>query len=197
MISRRRFCAAFATFAIAHPLPAFATDHSPDQVSLIARARRILDQHEARTPRRDIVGLIDFSAPSHIERFHIIDIVGGKRHSLLVAHGRGSDPGHSGWLQQFSNDPGSMASSAGAYLVGETYSGRHGLSRRLTGLDATNSNALERGLVIHAADYVSETLAKSTGKIGRSEGCLAISSVDHQLVLERLGPGCLIYADKI
>ncbi|WP_294197684.1 murein L,D-transpeptidase catalytic domain-containing protein [uncultured Sphingomonas sp.] len=82
-------------------------------------------------------------------------------------------------------------------MLGETYSGRHGLSRRLIGLDPTNSNAQERGLVIHAADYVSDELAKSTGKIGRSEGCLAVSPADLKLVLDQLGPRCLIYADRI
>lgn len=82
-------------------------------------------------------------------------------------------------------------------VLGETYSGRHGLSRRLIGLDPTNSNAQERGLVIHAADYVSDELAKSTGKIGRSEGCLAVSPADLKLVLDQLGPRCLIYADRI
>ena len=77
-----------------------------------------------------------------------------------------------------------------------TYYGKHGRSRRLIGLEDANSAALERGIVIHAASYVSEDMAATQGRIGRSQGCFAFSNSDINGVLERLGEGRLLYAVK-
>ena len=117
--------------------------------------------------------------------------------ALLVAHGRGSDPDHSGWVERFSNSPGSAASSAGAYVTGDAYYGRHGLSRRLIGLDPENCNAEARAIVIHAAPYVNPQIIRERGKLGRSEGCFAFDATDLNYVLGSLGPGRMIYADKL
>ncbi len=43
--------------------------------------------------------------------------------AYLVAHGKGSDPEHSGWLQRFSNIPDSEASSDGVFRTGDIYEG--------------------------------------------------------------------------
>jgi hypothetical protein len=67
---------------------------------------------------------------------------------------------------------------------------------RLAGLDATNSNAESRAIVVHAAWYVSPDMARNTGKLGRSEGCFAVSSESLETVLGQLGSGRLLYADK-
>ncbi|MFN2259892.1 MAG: murein L,D-transpeptidase catalytic domain-containing protein [Parasphingopyxis sp.] len=126
-----------------------------------------------------------------------LDLDSGRIDSLLVAHGRSSDRSHSGWLQRFSNEPGSFASSAGAYMTSEAYDGNNGASRRLIGPDPRNSNAESRAIVIHPAWYVSGEMARTHGKIGRSEGCFAFAEGDIAMVLERLGPGRMIYADKV
>lgn len=146
---------------------------------------------------RDRIGIVDFGVPSRTPRFHIVDLSNGRSEALLVAHGRGSDPRHSGWLERFSNEPGSAASSAGAYLTGAIYQGKHGDSRRLAGLDPQNSNAEARAIVIHGAWYVGTDIVRETGKLGRSEGCLAVATSDLDRVMARLGQGCLIYVDKI
>jgi hypothetical protein len=143
------------------------------------------------------MGVVDFAAPSRAPRFFLLDMASGRSSAVLVAHGRGSDPDHSGWVERFSNSPGSEASSAGAYLTADIYSGKHGRSRRLKGLDEENSNVESRAIVIHAAPYVGADIARSTGKLGRSEGCLAVAQADLDLVLDRLGAGRLIYVDKI
>ncbi|MCI4592456.1 murein L,D-transpeptidase catalytic domain family protein [Sphingobium sp. BYY-5] len=143
------------------------------------------------------MAVVDFSAPSRLPRFHIIDLLSGRQRALLVAHGRGSDPDHSGWLEHFSNAPGSQASSAGAYLTGDLYIGKHGRSRRLMGLDPGNSNAEARAIVIHAASYVTPALAAEVGKLGRSEGCLAVAQDNLEEILATLGSGRLIYVDKV
>jgi hypothetical protein len=114
-----------------------------------------------------------------------------------VAHGRGSDPNHTGWLERFSNGFGSNATSSGAYRTDNFYVGAHGRSLRLSGLDASNSNALERAIVVHGAWYVSQDMAASRGVLGRSEGCFALAAGSLEEIFARLGPGHLIYADKI
>lgn len=164
---------------------------------LLARARAALAQHGHRVSRPELVGIADYTRQSAQSRFHLVDMVGGRVTSFLVAHGRGSDPDHSGWVQYFSNEVGSLASSRGAYVTGERYTGKYGLSLRLSGLDYSNSNALERAIVVHGASYVSEQMIQDHGKLGRSEGCFALSELNHFLVLKRLGPGCLLYSDKL
>ncbi len=145
---------------------------------------------------RDLVGVADFSAASSAARFHIVDLAGGEVSSFLVAHGRGSDPKHSGWVERFSNEAGSSASSDGVYLTASEYEGKHGRSMRLKGLDPTNCNAEARAVVVHGAWYVGPQMLREHGKLGRSEGCLAFSEADLPRVLERLGPGRLITAGK-
>ncbi|ALH82877.1 hypothetical protein AN936_21715 [Sphingopyxis macrogoltabida] len=163
---------------------------------LVRLALRALEEHRGAISHRDVIGFVDFSRASHEPRFHILDLTTGRHQSHLVAHGRGSDPDHSGWVRRLSNTPGPAASSSGAYLVGEDDIGRHGRSRRLIGLDPENSNVEVRRIVIHAGRYVSPEIARR-GKLGRSEGCFAVAQSDIKLLLERLGPGRMIYAAKI
>ena len=170
---------------------------SRQKVALLDQAKAALDRHKAMVPLRDRVAIADFSIASRNLRFHIVDLISGQTNSYLVAHGRGSDPEHSGWLQRFSNEPGSLATSDGAYLTSEIYEGIHGASMRLVGLDADNSNAEPRAIVVHGADYVSEDHIATWGKVGRSEGCFAVARHMVPQVLGMLGPNRLLYAGKI
>jgi hypothetical protein len=162
----------------------------------LAAVRAALASHAGRIRHRDRVGIADFSLPSREPRFFLVDLLGGTATAHLVAHGRGSDPAHLGWVERFSNEPGSAASSSGAYLTGEEYVGQHGRSRRLVGLDPTNDNAEARAIVIHAAWYVAPRMIAEHGKLGRSEGCLAFADDDLPTMLDLLGPGRLIVAGK-
>lgn len=165
--------------------------------TLVRRARGALERHRGVITATDRIAIADFSRPSNTARLFLVDVESGRTTAHLVAHGRGSDPAHTGWVERFSNAPGSYASSSGAYVTGEIYAGKHGPSRRLIGLDPMNSNAESRAIVIHAAPYVSERLAQETGKIGRSEGCFAVATESIDEVLAQLGPGRLLYADKL
>ena len=182
-----------ATPPCALPLPTAAPVFG---TGLMQRARAALEQHSARIAYRDIMAVVDFSAASHETRLHLVDLVGGTTTSLLVALGRGSDPANTGWLERFSNRPGSNASSNGSFLTGDAYSGKHGHSRKLIGLDPENNEAESRAIVIHSASYVSREMAREQGRIGRSQGCFAVSQDDLAQVMARLGPGRLLFADK-
>lgn len=164
--------------------------------ALLARARAALFANRHLVTSPELIGIADYGRQSAEPRFHLVDTIGGRVTSFLVAHGRGSDPGHSGWVQYFSNEYGSLASSRGAYVTGERYSGKYGLSLRLDGLEASNSNALDRAIVVHGAAYVGEHMIRDFGKLGRSEGCFAVAEKDLYGVLARLTPGHMIYADK-
>lgn len=197
--SRRQLIAGLTAIGLAPPARSAlaSSDRGALDPQLLRRALRAFEAHQDSLKFRDYIGIADFSAPSRSPRFHLVDMMSGQSRCLLVAHGRGSDPGHSGWVERFSNLPGSAASSQGAYLTGDIYSGKHGRSRRLVGLDPDNNNAEARAIVIHAAWYVSPDMVRQHGKLGRSEGCFAFSDADLKMVLDRLGPGRLIYADKI
>jgi hypothetical protein len=175
-------------------MPASPLTIRPD---LFRRALAALQRHGNQVQLRDRIGLVDFDLPSSKPRFHIVDLQSGQSRSLLVSHGRGSDPAHSGWLTRFSNTPGSAASSDGAYMTGSLYSGAHGRSRRLLGLDPTNNNAEPRAIVVHSAWYVSPDMVAQHGKLGRSEGCFAVSTAELDYTLNALGEGRMIYADKV
>lgn len=197
--SRRRFLhasvASVASLGLAAlARPALATTA---EAAIIVAAKAGIERAGARIAHRDLVGVADFRQPSRAPRLHLVDLAGGKVDSRLVAHGRGSDPDHTGWLRMFSNAPGSAATSEGAYVTGGYYVGHHGSSMRLAGLDPTNSNAEAREIVVHAAWYVGPDMVRAHGMLGRSEGCFAVSQSDLQEVLSRLGPGRLLLAAKL
>lgn len=196
---RTAFTATIGFAAAATPLArVFASDASAGlHDALRNRGLQAFQTHSALVTKRRVMAIADFSVGSATPRFHLLNLEDGQSTALLVAHGRGSDPEHSGWVQNFSNIPGSLATSSGAYLVGESYIGKYGLSRRLTGLDPENDQAEARAIVIHPAWYVSETIAQEQGKLGRSQGCFAFAESDISQILWQLPTGSLIYAGKI
>ena len=174
-----------------------ATPSAPAGIDpqLFARAKAALDQHQIYA--RDSIGIADFSRPSSEPRFHLVDLRSGSVDSYRVAHGRGSDPEHSGYLQRFSNDFGSYATSNGTYVTTDYYGGKYGLSLRVRGLDWSNNNAEARAIVIHNAWYAEDDMIPLHGQLGRSEGCFAMSRKNQYEVMRRLAGGRMIYADKL
>jgi len=169
----------------------------PIAPGLLRRALEALERHHDDITYRDFIGVADFSLPSRAPRLHLVKLADRSVQSHLVAHGRGSDPSRRGWLERFSNEPRSNATSAGAYRTDSFYMGAHGHSIRLAGLDPTNSNAFARAIVVHGAWYVSEAILSFSGMLGRSQGCFAVASSSLPEIMARLGPGRLIYADKV
>ena len=123
--------------------------------------------------KKDVLTLIDFSLSSNTKRLWVIDLVSNKiLYHSLVAHGRNTGDE---FATSFSNHASSFKSSLGFYLTGEIYQGKHGNSLKLDGLEkGLNDNARERGIVMHAANYVSSFFIKNNYRLGRSQGCPAI-----------------------
>ena len=180
------------------PLSPLVPSVSPIGINpkLFAKAKAALDSRPW-IARRDVIGVVDFSSPSADPRFHLVDLLNGTVESHRVAHGRGSDPDHSGFLERFSNNFGSEASSNGAYVTADYYQGKYGTSMKVRGLDWSNNNAESRAIVIHNAWYAEDEVARDFGKLGRSEGCFAFSKVSQHQVMSRLAGGRMIYADKL
>jgi hypothetical protein len=200
MLTRRNFLEGGLSALVltaASPLQAVAADRPSLNPELLRRALLALEKNRRQLRHTDVLAVADFSQPSRNERLYLVDVESGRTASIYVSHGRGSDPGHSGFLETFSNEPGSAASSSGAYVTGVHYQGRYGRSMRLSGLDASNSNAAARGIVIHSAPYAEPEVVARMGKLGRSEGCFALPASALEMVLERLGTGRLLYSDKL
>lgn len=164
---------------------------------LLARARKAFDTNRDTLRHHDTIGITDFSRASREQRFFLLDTASGRISGHRVCHGRGSDPNHSGWLDHFSNEVGSAASSAGAFVTGDYYYGKYGRAMRLHGLERRNCNAEARAIVVHSAWYAEPEVVDEQGKLGRSEGCFTFSQASLREVLARLGPGRLLFADKV
>ncbi len=166
--------------------------------NLLSRALAAFQRLEAagRVHNRALT-VIDYSLPSSQRRLWVID---PQRVAVLfhefVSHGRGStsdeDPDRA---VRFGNEPESHRSSLGTFLTGDTYSGKHGHSLELVGLEpGVNDRALERRIVIHPADYVSASFrAHSGGRVGRSFGCPALDPAVAPAIIDRIQNGSVVF----
>src|SRR5919198_3920531 len=146
----------------------------PEVLRLALRARDRVVASGLTT--RSVLTVIDYSLASRERRLWVLDLAHARvlAHEL-VAHGRGTggDRAH-----RFSNLPGSLQSSLGAFVSGSIYRGSHGLTLRLRGLDAgLNDQAEARAIVMHAAPYVNQAVVAKLGRLGRSQGCPALSPI--------------------
>ena len=167
---------------------------SPRDRKLFALARNELARVGNQLWRSDIVGIADFGLHSAQRRFHFVDLQRERVESFHVSHGDGSDAEHDGWLKRYSNLKGSHATSRGAYMTRSWYVGRFGTSIRLDGLDPTNSNALDRAIVMHQAQYATPEHVARWGRLGRSNGCLAMGPEQFDRALIDLAGGRLVLA---
>jgi len=143
-------------------------------------------------PPSSLLTIIDYRRPSTERRLFVTDPATGEiLHACLVAHGKNSGQN---LATRFGNEPGSLLSSLGFFLTGEAYHGRHGYSLRLHGLEpGINDNALERYIVIHGADYVSEKFAADHGRLGRSWGCPALPEESTREVIDLIKGGTCVF----
>ncbi len=147
---------------------------------------------KGKLQNEDILSIADMSAPSGKKRFFVIDV---KKYKLLfvtyVAHGRNSGLDKTLY---FSNEHESFKSSVGFYVTSSTYSGKHGYSMRLEGVEiGFNNNAMERDIVVHGADYVSDVVVRSQGHVGRSLGCPALSPQIYKPIIAKIKNGSCLF----
>jgi hypothetical protein len=142
--------------------------------------------------------VIDFELSANQRRMWVLDL---QKHKIvvhdLVSHGRNSGEEYA---RSFSNKPESFQTSLGFYVTGMPYMGKNDYSLRLHGAEeGFNDNALERGIVMHGADYVSQTYIRHHKRLGRSQGCPAVAPKLSKWLINTIeGGSCLFiyYPDK-
>lgn len=135
--------------------------------------------------------VVDFNKPSSEKRLFIFSIKDNNFKKYLVAHGSRSGELYA---TEFSNVNGSHCSSLGIYKTKNIFrSGHHGDALIIKGLEPTNSNAEQRDIIIHKADYVASNF-DGLGRSGRSLGCFAVTNEDIVEILAALRDGSYINA---
>jgi hypothetical protein len=111
--------------------------------------------------------------------------------NTYVAHGRNSG---GEFAKYFSNRPESHKSSLGFYVTGKTYSGQHGLSLQINGVEkGINDKAWARKIVIHGAEYVTEDFILSNPFSGRSYGCPAVPAEERDDIINTIKEGTCLF----
>lgn len=144
-----------------------------------------------RLKNRDLLTIIDYSLPSSQKRLFVLDMVTGKIiFNSLVAHGRNSGLNYA---SAFSNKSESHQSSLGFYITLNSYVGENGYSLKLQGCEnGINDKAYRRAIVMHGADYVSESFIQRNGYLGRSHGCPAVPvSLSKKIIDAIKGGSCM------
>jgi hypothetical protein len=181
------------------------------RASAYDKVQKYYTKHSNEIENKSFISFVDFSIPSTKERLFVINLKTGKVSKFLVTHGKRSGEN---MATNFSNMPESEKSSLGLYKIQAEYTGKHGKSLRLDGLEngldsakkeipdykingitnGKNSNASKRAIVMHSADYATKkSIAQNSyRRLGRSQGCPAVSPTDWQILRPRLKNGSLL-----
>ena len=166
-----------ATLTQALPLIANVVDGiAPVATSRLERAHAMAI---AREFNEQYVMFVDYSIPSGKYRFFIYDY-NNHRYIVQSKCGHGCGPGNTDEQPVFSNDFGSCCASLGDFAVLDVRAmfknGRIAID--LEGLDPTNNNARDRGLMIHGGMKREGEIYPEYLHIGiLSEGCVALSDI--------------------
>ena len=163
---------------------------SKDVLTMAYKGQQFMESRDL-LGRDEILAVCDFSQSSKKKRLYIIDI---KNFRVLmntyVAHGKNSGLDRA---ERFSNTPESLQSSLGFYLTKGTYTGKHGLSLKLSGIErGFNDNAEGRAVVMHGANYIGDHRLSSP-YMGRSFGCPAVPQELSDKVINLLKNGTCLF----
>lgn len=149
-------------------------------------------KHRGEVSDRPILTIVDFTKSSNEKRLWVVDLEKKEvLHNTYVSHGRNSGEE---FAEHFSNQNKSFMSSIGFYVTENTYHGKHGLSLKLEGMDKEfNSNAKDRCIVMHGAEYATEEFIEQAGRLGRSLGCPAIPMDEHEDIIKTVVGGTALY----
>lgn len=145
---------------------------------------RLLEEKLIINP--EYLTICDLSQSAKQKRLYLIDVL-NKRIVLntYVAHGRNSG---GEYASKFSNKPESLQSSLGFYITKNTYSGEHGLSLKVEGLEpGFNDRAYQRAIVVHGAAYI------GGGFMGRSYGCPAVPQKESNTIINTIKNGTCLF----
>jgi len=142
--------------------------------------------------KANVLSICDFTQSSRRKRLYVIDVQHRKLlYNTYVAHGMNSGVDYA---TSFSNRPESFKTSLGFYLTTKTYTGRNGLSLKVTGLEKGYNNlAAKRGIVLHGSDYIGYDYLKNNGEMGRSLGCTAIPNAVNAKVIKSIKNGSCFF----
>ncbi len=160
--------------------------------NLLADALGFLDVNTDKFDNQRYMAVVDFSKSNSKKRFFLVNLETGAVEAHQVAHGTGSDPGHTGTPTRFGNVNNSFMSSLGYYRTMDTYDGKHPHSLQLSGLSTTNDQVCRRSIIVHPASYVRDN-GQATGM---SEGCFALDPSQSVAVVDKLKHGGLIFAGR-
>ena len=125
------------------------TTHAATIKRLKAKALAVKEFARANNYNTGYCFMADMSMASGEKRFFVYNLSSDSIELAgLVAHGSGR--GRLRTRIEFSNSANSLCTSLGKYKIGNSYTGKFGLAFKLYGLDATNSNACSRFVVLHA-----------------------------------------------
>lgn len=173
-------------------LAALAPGLDPDVLALGLKAMRCA-QRGGIAPQANRLAVIDYSLSSRTKRLWVFDLAAG---SLLmhepVAHGKNSGED---MTTSFSNTEGSLQTSLGLFVTGDTYQGGNGYSLRMEGLEpGFNDQAMSRAIVMHGAPYVDLDMAAKNGRLGRSWGCPAVRDEIAREMIDQLKGGQFVFS---
>lgn len=141
----------------------------------------------------NLVTIADYSQSSNKKRLYVIDLKNKKLlFNTYVAHGRNTGDEYA---KSFSNDEGSLKSSLGFYITENPIIGSHtGYALMINGVEkGFNDHAIKRAIIIHAAEYATESFIKKYGRLGRSLGCPSLPPEMNKPIIETIKGGTCLF----
>lgn len=173
-------------------------------------ALEYFEKNRSTFENQNYISIADYSQNSRERRFYMLDMRTGEVLKEQVSHGSGKvngvnhgDPDHDGMLDRCVHSNGSTRnmtrpgffkthvpyrSSQSFPLVGRHKNMQYN-GMRLIGLEARNRDALERGVVMHEANY-----NRKGAQMGRSFGCPAFAPGVAKNIFPNIMLGSLFYA---
>lgn len=140
------------------------------------------------------VVIVDYTLPSNIPRFFLIDWANQMFWKYYVSHA--VDSGGL-YAESFTNTPWSLRSSLG-FMRTKLHRGKFGKSLKLFGVSASTTRVTAQAatgpILIHGAEYASREFLQKYGRLGRSYGCVTVSYEDIPEIYAALGADALVLA---
>lgn len=168
------------------------TGLTKDIFDLAIKGLKKLDS-DGKLNNPNIVTIVDYSQSSNKKRLYVIDLKNKKLlFNTFVAHGRNTGEEYA---KSFSNDEGSYKSSLGFYITEHPIIGSHtGFSLQIDGVEkGFNDHAVQRAIIIHAAEYATENFIQKHGRLGRSYGCPSLPPEMNKPIIDAIKGGTCLF----